>query len=406
MLEVRQTVFEHLYERPLEVEGLNEFYDAYEEEEYPDDYEEEELEEWEEGIYESEDTFLTDSEEIFTEELLEEIFDEDYVLDPAVYIFINRSLNWQEYDVEELIYFVEKGNYVFATAQYFSNAFKDSLKFTTKDPLFTTEDLLSEREDSVPARFSNPRVHQEKKDFHFLENNLRTYFESIDTLNAEVLARNNQGEVNFIRIKRGKGAFLLCSSPVSMTNYHLLDSTNHAFISGALSYIPSEVDIYWDEYYKVMSHVSEDEHSLMFIFEQAPLRWAFWLVMGGMLIFVLFETKRKQRAIPIVPPKHNTSLEFTETIGRLYFQRKDHYNLASKKIKVLLEFIRRHFFLKTDVLTDDFMRSLSAKSGIPEEEIVSLCHTISSLRRKNFLEEEELIALNGKIEAFYRKCGR
>lgn len=51
---------------------------------------------------------------------------------------------------------------------------------------------------------------------------------------------------------------------------------------------------------------------------------------GALTFYTVFESKRRQKFIPIIPPLHNSSLDFTETVGLLYFNKSDHSNLAEK----------------------------------------------------------------------------
>ncbi|MEM6264991.1 MAG: DUF4350 domain-containing protein, partial [Bacteroidota bacterium] len=107
--------------------------------------------------------------------------------------------------------------------------------------------------------------------------------------------------------------------------------------------------------------------------------------------------------VPIVPPKPNTTLEFTETIGRLYFDKKNHKNLAEKKIKVFLEYIRSHYFLDTQHLDEDFLQALSKKTAMEKGRLKALVHLITRVRNSRNFGESDLIELNAEIERFHQR---
>ena len=87
-----------------------------------------------------------------------------------------------------------------------------------------------------------------------------------------------------------------------------------------------------------------DQQSIFrYIFTQPALTWAYYLVLIGLLFYALFAGKRTQRVIPVVEPPRNTSLEFAQTVGRLYFQQGDHDNLARKKIQYFLAGLRERY---------------------------------------------------------------
>jgi hypothetical protein len=139
---------------------------------------------------------------------------------------------------------------------------------------------------------------------------------------------------------------------------------------------------------------------LRYILTTEPLKWAYYVTVLGLLFFILFEAKRKQRPIPVLTPPRNESMDFIKTIGNLYFEKGDHKNLASKKIQYLLEFIRSHYHLPTNRFDEDFFSLLSSKSGKPLINIEGLFTMIRILDKKEKIDGNELLVLNRKIEAF------
>ncbi|MBL0018352.1 MAG: hypothetical protein IPP17_18390 [Bacteroidetes bacterium] len=134
----------------------------------------------------------------------------------------------------------------------------------------------------------------------------------------------------FIRIDMGEGSFYLHSVPLMFTNYFMVDPVNNQYISKALSFLPVQ-DVIWDEYFKP-GKVKTDS-PVGHLLEQPALRWAWILALAGVLLFMVFESKRKQRIIPVIEPLNNTTLEFTKTVGILYFAHGDHKDISEKKIK-------------------------------------------------------------------------
>jgi len=132
------------------------------------------------------------------------------------------------------------------------------------------------------------------------------------------------------------------------------------------------------------------------------LLWAFWLTVTGLLLFIFFNIKRKQRAINIIKPNINTTLSFTETVGRLYYQKKDNNHIADKMITYFYEHIRNKYFISTSVINDEFLNSLSGKSGVPKEKAQSLFALIEEIQSGAITDDEKLMRLNSEIENFYK----
>ncbi len=196
----------------------------------------------------------------------------------------------------------------------------------------------------------------------------------------------------------GKGELILNSTPLIFSNIYLLSADNHKFISKTLSYLPLE-NVTWTEYY----HLGRMEAAtpLRFILTNEPLRWAYYITIISLLLFMIFEMKRRQRIIPILKPLTNTTLEFVNTIGNLYYQSADHKNIAEKKIHFFMDQLRSKYWLNISHMDDSFITTLANKTGRTVEEVRSLVNIINTVRSKERITEEELLTLNKIIERFH-----
>jgi hypothetical protein len=300
-------------------------------------------------------------------------------------------------DTEFLLKHVEKGGHVFISASSFRGVFQDTLNLNMRDYFF--DDIASVGKDSTSLHLTNTR-NDTLTNYWFVKNNVATYFNRFDTLSTTVIASNSYGYPVTIRVKRGKGSFILNSTPLAFTNIYLLASDNSEFISSTLSALPDK-DVSWTEYYHIGR--MESGSPLRFILTTEPLAWAYYITIASILIFMVFEAKRKQRIIPIVTPLQNTSLEFVSTIGNLYFQNGDHKNIAEKRIAFLLEYIRTNYLVRTSTFNEEFYAGVSKKSGHSPEEIRDLFKMIIYINSSTMISPEQLMSLNKKIEQFFDK---
>lgn len=315
------------------------------------------------------------------------------------YIFITSYFSPDYASWDALLNYVSNGNQVFIASELFSSFVQDTLGFLT-DKIY-----LSFENDSITSRFLDPQL-SSHQGYNFFDKNLNHYFHSYDSTRTIPLAINNQGNVNLINVAWGKGHFTISSTPRVFSNYHLLYTTKmDDFVATSLSYLSSTNEIFWDEYYKLPSikRRAQQQHPLMFIQRQPSLKWAFWILVGSVILYVLFESKRKQRVIQVMSPLPNTTVEFAETLGRLYYRQQNHKDLFNKKVQILLEQIRSRFNISTSKLDNSFIHALSLKSGIPIEEIKNFTEYIVQLNDKSSIDESELMQLNSYIEEFYRK---
>ena len=130
-------------------------------------------------------------------------------------------------------------------------------------------------------------------------------------------------------------------------------------------------------------------------------RWAYYLVLIGALVYIIFEGKRKQRAIPVVPPVKNQTLAFTRTIADMYFEKGELHLITKHKIDYFLEYLRSKLHISTQDLKDEtFLKNVSMRSNTPLEDVEKLMELMDKLRSKSMVTETELKNLNQKIEAF------
>jgi hypothetical protein len=182
------------------------------------------------------------------------------------------------------------------------------------------------------------------------------------------------------------------------TNYHLLKKDNRKYASSVLSYLNDDT-IYFDSRNKFRKELGSSP--MRFVLSRAALRWAWYIALLTTILFIIFNAKRRQRIVNVKEPLKNTTVDFTKTIGNLYYETKDHDNLIEKKITYFLEFIRRVYYLDTQILDDKFVKNLSLKSGKDKEDIKKLINQIVYLKAKSNCNEANLLQLNKAIEDFY-----
>jgi hypothetical protein len=307
------------------------------------------------------------------------------------YLFIGDAFDPGEEDLKLLLRRVAGGSTAFVAAGQLGEALEDTLNISTQS-YFSFSDTVS-------ANLSDPAL-WEKAPFQFRKVTALYGFHVLDTARQttyQTLGTNQEDEPNFVRIPWGKGWFYLHCMPQVYTNYNMLAGRNIAYIERTLSYLPVQ-PVYWDEFYK--GNVRDLQTPLRFLVVTPPLRWALYLAVAALLLFMVFEAKRRQRIIPVIKPLANSTLEFTQTIGRLYYQHRDHKNIAEKKVTYFLDHLRSHYYVQTAEFDEALYARLHAKTGQPLAEIIALFTLIAHLRRQDAVSEAQLLQLHRSIEKF------
>ena len=312
----------------------------------------------------------------------------------ANYIFVNTSFDFNEIETKYLLDFVRNGSDVLIASDYLSQEIMDSLWIYINYHGYEMLDT------SYGIRFCSSTL----KDTGLLKMRNRgfnSYVDSIKNDSCYILAYDDRDYPTFVRFKIGNGSLMLLMNPYLLTNFAALDTEAQTAVAGVLSYLPQR-KIYWDEHYKVKKLVKDSP--LRYILNSESLRWAYYITTCGLLLYLFFMGKRRQRIIPILDPMKNSSLEFAETVGQLYFQKQDHRDLAEKKIRYFFDYLRQQYRMHpTHEMQEDeaaFYKRLADKSGVPLAQIQSLFHQIKYTETFETVSAQQLMELNNRIENF------
>lgn len=314
----------------------------------------------------------------------------------ATYLFLTQELAPDEAETHRLLRFVRRGGTVFAAAEQFGEGLADSLE------LETAHRFPSAR-DSTMLHFTSPSLADARARFRLGIASAR--FSDFDTSRVHVLGTTGRGDVTYVRKNLGKGALYLSTTPRAFSNYALLNGGDR-YAYAALSHLPDAPGpLLWDSHHKPAR--TEASTPLRVVLTRPPLRAAYVLLVVAALLFAVFEGRRRQRPVPVVEPPRNETAGFVRTVGRLYFERGDHTNLAEKKIAHFLAYLRERLRLPTDGRLDRaFAEQVADRSGVPAEEVRTLCHEIAETQKRERLSENDLQELSRRLEAFYRKSQR
>lgn len=318
-------------------------------------------------------------------------WEEDEYTTTGNFIHVAQYSEMDEISAQELLDFVSYGNTVFMSSNYFPNRLKDSLGFNTTNQY----DLKG----NSYFTLTNPRF---KTDSITIDRGINNFhFSKLDKDLTTVLGHQTFDSIafpNFIKVNYYQGSFLLHLQPIAFTNYNLLKKNNKKYAEAVLGYLPED-NIFYNSLNKANTNVSGSK--LRYILSQDALRYAWYLGLISLVLFLIFNAKRRQRIVKEIKPHENTTVAFTKTIGNLYYETKDHNNLVEKKITYFLEYLRRVYFLDTQVLDERFTKLLIQKSGKDKEQIQQLVKSIVHLKAKPQCTEADLINLNKQIEDFY-----
>ncbi len=322
----------------------------------------------------------------------------------GTYLFVNGSIEFGKTDLQEVLSWVEEGNHLFMVSESFEYTLLDTLNLATSS-IYDAQ--------SINPTFVHSLVNERTKatDVPFDKDYYTTYFSELDTINSVVLGQvgirndsipNDRTEITALQQSYGKGKISLFTFPEAFTNYFLLKDNRREYTEGLLGYIDPDQPLFVDNHHKAGKTFYT---SPMYLFlNTKEFKWAYYLVLIGALVYIIFEGKRKQRAIKVVAPLKNQTLAFTRTIANMYFENNRQLEIAHHKINYFLDYIRTRFYLSTEKLDAHFYRSLALRSNHTEEDLKRIFKQFLTIQNAQRISNEQLQNLEKTIQEFKTKA--
>lgn len=315
----------------------------------------------------------------------------DKKLPNSNYLIITKSVDLNKHDFTAMVNYIKSGNSVFISALEWRGILTDTLNISVAPEY---------KQKNIDLNFTNTKLKQGNnyKFDHYIG---IEYFSSFDTAHATVLGKNDQGHSNLLCFKYGKGNLYLCADPELFTNFGLLNQQGADYAAKALSYLSPQPNIYWDELQN--GDIMEDLSPMRVFFEHSSLQWAYYISLFSLLIFVIYEVKRRQRIIPVIETLQNSTVDFANVVGQVYYEQRNNQNITQKKILYFLERLRTQYYLKTNLLDAEFIELLSNKTGIDNSFATELVNYINFINTQSRVSDHDLIKLNQLIQQFYNQ---
>lgn len=348
------------------------------------------------------------------------------VADYSLFIIIARSLYFSEAEQSALLDYVASGNYVCIASAHIDDELLAHFSLrqseeTISDPLLY--EYQAEASEHCFFLANNP-----SQALGYRGRSIRSYFSFSDTgvlawkngiLQRDPNAYENRvlafmrGEINHdttmpeellpavMSFRYGKGKFVFVASPLVLSNYFLMQDRNRKLLDVLWGEVSTDIrTVYWTNFTDRSSSAS----GLSILWRHPATRMALILAIVAIVVFLIFETRRRQRIVPVIIAADNSTMAFIETVGMLYYNKSDNRNLAAKMEQHFLDWVRTRYYLNTQILDEVFIEQLTMKSGLPQEEVSALIKMIHRTRTGEILfADEVLLDFYRRIHHFYKQ---
>ena len=320
---------------------------------------------------------------------------------PVNHLFIDSDHHLDALDMEHLLRMVERGDNAFIAAKWWwQSDLLDTLGLSVRYESSDFEDVYNEglgtfeRIDTTYLRFIQPPLDRDEPAC-FTRTISEYVIDTFDPARTEVMALDDADNAVLVRVRHGRGTFLICTVPNAITNHALLKAVERPFMETAFSLMPRERPALWDEFYKVGRR--ESATPLRFVLASPALKRAYWTAIGLLMLTIFVHARRRQRAVPERQPLANSSRAFAETIGRLYYFQGDHGDLARKMCTYFREEVRQKLYLRRAAWDEETIEHIARRTGLPLEQWQGAARLLHHYENAGHVSEQQLLQLNKQL---------
>jgi len=324
-------------------------------------------------------------------------------LENANLLIICADFDIPIYQEKAFFDYLEKGGNILIASSSFRYSLSDSLNFylrwnyssyfssdlSLKQPITSAYLWTSSEKDSI-RNIPKPILNRT-----FSPND----GDSIGRGNVSIMATSSEDEAIMLRYEIGEGNLILCSTPLLFTNYAILHDSVNPFIWNALAPLKGK-PLIRTEYYGEGRSGDESDSVFRYLLSQPSLKWAFYIVIGALILFMLFTIKRKQKIIPIIKPPENRMLDFVRSISALYLTQNNNADIVLKRYIYWGDALKKRYGI--DIINEQhdkpFIKHFSMKTGMPENDVRSLFLELDAIREHTEVSDTEMMNLITKMK--------
>lgn len=208
------------------------------------------------------------------------------------------------------------------------------------------------------------------------------------------------------------GRIVFVGLPLLMTNYAIMDGKTAELTLKLLEPIGDRHTVRimgknpLNPNTKANKNSNENENTeFSYLLSQPALKWALNLTLALLLIFSIFNARRKMRAIPLERESKNATLDFAKFVGTFHFRRNRHKELVLTKYSMLLRHLRQTYGWEVESMSaEDLARNLEEKTGLSAYLLERFIKSMNYLKETDdSVTQDEMMKFIDKIKEIEAK---
>lgn len=335
------------------------------------------------------------------------------------YVFIGDYFEIEGRNIDILKSYVANGNTAFISSSSSSDSLIESLdifnKFNWTAESTGTFDVRMKESENI-YYFTHRTSDSTYNYYNWRTINWESYKHQDQ---VEVLAVKNSyfdyiyGNVICLKISHEDGYFILHCNPGLFSNYFMIKRPGFEHSRELFSHL-NNGKIIWDEYDYIHYEKSEGTNDNRYnsqrknpfhvLFRNKGFKWTWFILISLAVIYLVFGSKRRQKAIPMLESTKNSSIDFAKAIALIYY-KSDNLAHVGREIHGQLKFFLQRKYNVTLVkeMDEKELKKLSRKSGFSIPQLEKIFKELYRLENTVDMKHKDFVRVFQLVNEFYKK---
>lgn len=182
---------------------------------------------------------------------------------------------------------------------------------------------------------------------------------------------------DFIRINYGAGSLYLHFNPIFLSNIFFVQENKNAYFENLLAHMQLK-NVCLDKtlrIFRINENIFDmDERKTFsdFLLKHKSLKVAWYILIFGILSFLFFAGRRKQKEIPVLEKPQNKTFRFLETISNFYWKAGNSDHIYQRECNQFIQYVKENLKLRIEDDKHLPVDLIVEKSGVSREVIVAI----------------------------------
>ena len=126
---------------------------------------------------------------------------------------------------------------------------------------------------------------------------------------------------------------------------------------------------------------------------------AYLIFLVSLILAFIFKGKRKQKVVPLIKEKKNTSIEFIQILADLHQSQDSPIKLVRKMEKIFYYQMNQKYYIPEK--TENYAEKLATKSEIPLNKIKFVLAWFEKAKTMSYVNDQDISSISYELEKIF-----